>query len=340
MNKAYLANLNTEMYNIIEVYAMKDLFDREIDYLRISVTDRCNLRCNYCMPTGIECMPMSEILTFEEITQICSSAVKLGIKHIRITGGEPLVRREIEKLISMIKEIDGIESIAMTTNGIWLGEKIKELKKAGLDSINISLDTLDRDKFKIITGFDVLHKVLDSIDKATESGIKVKINTVILEDTLDENIGTLRLAKKGIDVRFIEMMPIGAGANFRSVDSGCVLEQIKAEYPTIRPIEYKAGNGPAVYYQIDGIDGKIGFIKSVHGKFCSECNRIRLTSTGILKTCLCYDQGMDLKKVLRENSGEGLEQLMEQTIKNKPKENNFCNISYIPQQNSMSEIGG
>lgn len=321
---------------------MYDSYGRKIEYMRISVTDRCNLRCRYCMPDGIENIPMSEILTFEEIAKVCSSAAELGIRHIRLTGGEPLVRKQAETLVGMLKNIDGIESVTMTTNGILLAEKLDILRKNGLDGVNISLDTLDSERYKMITCFDRLSDVMKSIASAEESGLPTKINTVVLEENADEWLSLAELAKnRNVDVRFIEIMPIGNGKSYKSLSCENVYNAIKKKYD-IKPYEYpeKIGYGPAEYYEIDGFKGKIGFINAVHEKFCGQCNRIRLTSTGFLKSCLCYDDGADLKSVLRGKTDKSPKDVIYNTVYNKPEGHCFDNESMITEKSIMSEIGG
>lgn len=320
---------------------MRDLYGRKIEYMRVSVTDRCNLRCRYCMPNGIACVPMTEILTFEEITEVCSAAAELGIKYIRLTGGEPLVRRGCEKLVKMIKNIDGIEKVSITTNGILLNDKLDELIDAGMDGVNISLDTLDNEKFRLITGFYGLEKVLSAIDESYNRGLNVKINTVLLSENINEYRNIIMFAKdRSIAVRFIEMMPIGEGIKYSSLDCNDILNLIKKIYPDITPSKQSLGAGPAVYYDIPGFEGKIGFINAVHGKFCNTCNRVRLTSKGYLKSCLCYDVGTDLKKVMRCGNKSSLKAEMERAILNKPKEHCFDKMADITEKNKMSAIGG
>ena len=195
---------------------IKDSYGREINYMRISITDRCNLRCRYCMPDGAEWIPMKEILTYEEITEVCQEAVKLGITRFKITGGEPLVRRGCPEVIRMIKNIPGTELVTLTTNGLLLGEQLEALLSAGLDAVNISLDTLDIKKYEWITGFDKLAVVLSSIEKAVASGIPVKINAVLQKGMNEEEwLPLTELARKlPLSVRFIEMMPVGYGKKY------------------------------------------------------------------------------------------------------------------------------
>lgn len=318
---------------------MIDSFGRKIEYLRVSVTDRCNLRCGYCMPNGITSIPMEEILTFEEIAEVCKAAASMGIKYIRLTGGEPLVRYDIEKLVYMIKSVDGIEKLTMTTNGILLKDKLAGLIDAGMDGVNISLDTLEKEKYAYLTGFDCFDKAIEAVDAACESGIKVKINTVVLKENIDECTQIAELAKdRPIDVRFIELMPIGEGKNYSSISCGEVFERLKKVYPNIYSETSDRLTGPAVYYGIDGFKGKIGFINAVHNMFCESCNRIRLTSDGFLKTCLCYDSGVMLKNILRE--GKDIRPYMEKAIYRKPEKHCFENKTEITEKRGMSGIGG
>ena len=269
---------------------MKDLQGRDINYMRISITDRCNLRCKYCMPDGIELLPMSEILTFEEILRVCRQAVELGITRFKITGGEPLVRRRCVELIRQIKALPGVEQVTMTTNGVLLSGYLDELLDVGLDAVNISLDTLDRRRFEEITGFDQLPEVLKSIDVAASSGLRVKVNAVLQQDkNAEEWQDILNIAEKqSIDVRFIEMMPIGKGRECDGISNDDLLREIQKQYPGVCKDDSVHGNGPAVYYHIPGFIGSVGFISAIHGVFCSNCNRIRMTATGELKPCLCY----------------------------------------------------
>ena len=270
--------------------AVKDLHGRTIDYMRISITDRCNLRCKYCMPQDIQKVSMNELLTYEEIETVCREAVKLGIRKFKITGGEPLVRKGAADLIRKIKEIPGVEQVTLTTNGILLEEHLDTLLLAGLDAVNVSLDTLDEKRYEEITGFGGLRTVLSAIDTALDSGLTVKVNTVLQPGINDgEWNSLLDLAqKRKLDVRFIEMMPIGAGKQYQTVSNQELLARVQETYPGVGKDERIHGNGPAVYYRIPGFLGSIGFISAIHGVFCEYCNRIRMTATGDLKPCLCY----------------------------------------------------
>lgn len=328
---------------------MKDSFGREIDYMRISITDRCNLRCRYCMPKGIKLAPAEEILTFEEIVQICRAAAELGIRRFKITGGEPLIRLGCPKLVGMIKKIPGVEQVTLTTNGILLDELLDKLVENGLDGVNVSLDSLDNAVYKQITGFDKLLKVRTGIDKAVEKGIKVKVNSVLQKGVNDKE--WLQLAKlareRQIDVRFIEMMPIGFGKKSEGIDGNEILLKFRETYPGIKPDDMIHGNGPAVYYRIPGFAGSIGFISAVHGRFCRACNRIRLTAKGELKPCLCYETCVDARKVLRSPAymepgerAEGLKDTIRQAVGLKPEKHCFELEKNITEGRQMVEIGG
>lgn len=331
---------------------MKDQYGREIDYIRISVTDRCNLRCRYCIPEcGVKSVGYENILRFDEIIKIVEECAKLGIRKVKITGGEPLVRRELHTLVRGIKATEGIEQVTLTTNGIFLKEQIDNLAEAGIDAINISLDTLDPGKFKQITGFDALDKVLEAIEICKNyPGIKLKLNVVTLADyNKDEIISFAALAKNDdIDVRFIEMMPIGLGDGFEGYNQDYIKEKIEKAYGPLDACIGKYGNGPAAYYQIPGFKGKIGFISAISHQFCDSCNRVRLTAEGLLKPCLQYAEGVDLKKVIREggmdpseDADSNLYNLIRKGIYDKPKEHNFRSSTIEgKEQKIMSKIGG
>lgn len=320
---------------------MKDRFNREIDYLRISITDRCNLRCKYCMPTDVPTLPMSDILTYEEILEIVRAAVGLGITKYKVTGGEPFARKGSAGFIAALKAVPGVEKVSVTTNGILLKENLEALSACGVDGVNISLDTLDAERFREITGRDGLGDVLEAIDACVSTGIKTKINAVSFDyDKYSEDLsGLIGLAKdKPVDVRFIEMMPIGFGKDFASYPHDRLLERLRKEYPGLEKDTAKHGEGPAVYYKIPGFMGSIGLISAMHGKFCSCCNRVRLTSTGFLKSCLCFNDGVDLRTPLRNN--EEIQGLMEKAIFNKPAAHAFENPRSITEAANMISIGG
>lgn len=326
---------------------MIDKYNREIDYIRISITDRCNLRCIYCMPEeGVDLLTHEEILSYDEIEKLCRCFVNIGIKKIKITGGEPLVRKGIDLLIRKIKAIDGIESVTLTTNGVLLKEHLPKLITAGLDGINISLDTLDHKKYEEIVRKDALKQVLKAVeDVLTYKELKVKINCVpLLETAKDDIINIAGLAKnKRLSVRFIEMMPIGLGKNFSFYSEEHIVAILEQAYGKLTHKNEILGNGPAHYYSVDGFKGSIGFISAMTHQFCNECNRVRLTSDGFLKTCLHYETGTDLKSLLRERREDSyLEQFIRHTIYDKPMSHNFHgNQQYgTYEQDHMSRIGG
>lgn len=323
---------------------MLDRYGRVINYLRISVTDRCNLRCCYCMPEGVQDVGLKNILTFEEIWEIVRTGVSLGITHIRITGGEPLVRKGCVDLIRGIREIPGVETITMTTNGVLLGNYGKQLKKVGVDGVNISLDTLDPEEFYKITGKRELQEVLAGIRAAKTAGLPVKLNAVNRKEL--DPIPLVRYAQEeNLPLRFIEMMPVGYGKKYVGRSNEELRETLeavcgKAECMTNREELSRMGSGPAVYYQFSDLKVPVGFISAIHGKFCDTCNRVRLTAEGYLKLCLCYDEGEDLRRVLREGEKENLRTIMEQTIFRKPAAHCFEHPAEMTETHEMVKIGG
>ncbi|MBE5979535.1 MAG: GTP 3',8-cyclase MoaA [Paenibacillaceae bacterium] len=326
---------------------MIDKWDRKIDYIRISVTDRCNLRCIYCMPEeGVPSLSHKEILTFDEILRLCRCFLKLGIDKVKITGGEPLVRKDVAFLIGQMKSQVGMKNVTLTTNGLLLGEYLPDLAAAGLDGVNISLDTLNPSKYEQITRKDALNEVLSSIQDALNyPKLKVKLNCVPVLDTDEKDIIKIAgLAKNSrLGVRFIEMMPIGLGKNYSYYSEEDIIAILKESYGLLEPVDSVLGNGPAHYYSVSGFEGNIGFISAISHKFCNECNRVRLTSDGYLKTCLQYEHGTDLKEVLRSNKEDSfLEQMIEQTIYEKPVSHNFKgdNPQGTLELDGMSKIGG
>lgn len=323
---------------------MLDRYGRVINYLRISVTDRCNLRCCYCMPEGVQDVGMKNILTFEEIWEIVRTGVSLGITHIRITGGEPLMRKGCGDLIRGIREIPGVETITMTTNGVLLENYGKQLKEAGVDGVNISLDTLDPEEFYKITGKRELQEVLAGIRAAKTAGLPVKLNAVNRKEL--DPIPLVRYAQEeNLPIRFIEMMPVGYGKKYVGRSNEELRETLEAvcgnaECMTNREELSRMGSGPAVYYQFSDLKVPVGFISAIHGKFCDTCNRVRLTAEGYLKLCLCYDEGEDLRRVLREGEKENLRTIMEQTIFRKPAAHCFEHPAEMTETHEMVKIGG
>ena len=325
---------------------MRDRFGRTINYMRISVTDRCNLRCRYCMPDGITKCAMREILTYEEITEIAQAAEDCGITRFKITGGEPLVRMGVETLVRSLKELPLTEQVTMTTNGVLLEEKLPSLMEAGLDAVNISLDTTDREKYIQITGRDCLPQVLRAVGASIEAGIRTKINAVLIPGcNEDAFLPLVRMASElPLDVRFIELMPIGEGRGGRVMDYRTLIDRLSGMYPGTEPDPAPRGNGPAVYYAVPGFAGRIGFISAIHGKFCASCNRVRLTSTGFLKQCLCFEDGADLRAIVRSGEETGRRRLLTEAIRfaasNKPEAHSFDRPELITEKHRMSGIGG
>ena len=294
------------------------------------------------MPDGVIPCEHSEILTYDEIVAVCKEAVKLGIVKFKITGGEPLVRKDCANLVKMIYQIDGVSEVTLTTNGVLLKKYLSALINSGIHSVNVSLDTLDREKYKKITGFDELDKVLESIEAALDAGLKVKINSVMHTKDYKEDFNNLILMakEKPIDVRFIEMMPIGLGQESYLVSNEDLFLELKSRYKGIEFDDVERGNGPSIYYKIPGFKGDIGFISAIHGKFCKDCNRIRLTSVGELKSCLCYGNEISLKKALREGDDAEVGRLIRESITSKPKQHCFEELENITEKKRMAQIGG
>jgi cyclic pyranopterin phosphate synthase len=295
---------------------------------------------------GIKCVSHDEILSYEEIIYLCEAFAKIGISKIKITGGEPLVRSDLAYLIKKIKEIDNINNVTLTTNGILLEEQIDSLVKAGLDAVNISIDSLEENIYKSITRTGDVKKVIRGIDKALGyKNLIVKVNCVPIIGINDKDIleVTEMARNKNLSVRFIELMPIGLGKDMNGVSEEEIKGIIQAKFGELTPFNKSLGNGPSYYYSLENFKGKIGFISAVNHKFCDKCNRVRLTSNGFLKSCLQYDKGENLKNLI--NSGKSQEELIKvirNTIYNKPKENKFLEISSYEnfEQHIMSQIGG
>lgn len=319
---------------------MKDKYDREITYLRVSVTDRCNLRCRYCMPEeGIEKKLHDNMLSLEDTYRIIKASTRLGIKKIRFTGGEPLVRLNLPWLINKVSNIEEIKEITMTTNGILLAKYIDELKKAGLNRVNISLDTLDPEKFRYITRCGDINKVFEGIKAAREYGLlPIKINVVLMKGFNDDEIEDFANLAKDHDliVRFIELMPFGEGYSWtkdKYLSNERVLEKLK----NLEQIDYEKGS-PSRYYKIKGSKGKIGLINPISRHFCQTCNRIRLTADGNIKPCLHSDLEIDLKKHL--HSDESLYEGLKEAIDKKPSRHHINEEGYNPIKRDMNRIGG
>jgi len=325
--------------------AMIDHYGRDIDYARISITDRCNLRCVYCMPeTGIDKVSCDDILSYEQIVRVCRVLARQGIRKLKITGGEPLARKDVPSLIACLKAIPGIEHVSLTTNGVSLAVVAQELTEAGLDSINISLDTLDPDRYRLLTRRGSVHDVLLGIAGAAAAGIQsIKINCVPIAGMNDQDLVSLAALAQNQDihVRFIEMMPIGLGKQFRRVEPDLLRKLLEEAYGTMELYRGKLGNGPARYYSLPGFRGKIGFISAVSECFCEKCNRVRLTADGVLKTCLHLDEGVSLLPALSQDNDDLLKQQIGWAIRNKPAKHDFASeASWGMERRMMSQIGG
>ncbi len=326
---------------------MQDKFQRQINYLRISLTDRCNLRCVYCMPAeGVQWLPHKEILTIEEIVAVVEAGVQVGIRKVRLTGGEPLVRRGIIDLIKRLNDIPEIDDIALTTNGMLLGDMAGDLKAAGLKRVNVSLDTLDPARFHRITRYGDLNLVLRGINTALDYGLEpVKINTVAMRGFNDDELVDLaRLTlDKPLHVRFIELMPIGTSddwSHVKFISSQEIRELITGALGNLEDEKKVPGSGPARYSRISGAAGTIGFISAVSNHFCATCNRLRLTASGQLRPCLFSGREVDLKQVLRSGAGpDELARIFQEAILSKPDSHDLA-ASWQKDDRIMSQIGG
>ncbi|MEZ4527611.1 MAG: GTP 3',8-cyclase MoaA, partial [Desulfobacterales bacterium] len=287
-----------------------DRFDRTLSYLRVSITDRCNLKCMYCMPPGrqIRWLSHSEILRYEEILRIVRIGVGLGISKVRITGGEPLVRKDVYDFLGELNRIPGICDISLTTNGILLKENLEKLKEAGIRRLNVSLDTLSREKYTQITGMDAFVQVMEGIEKAAELGFDpVKINTVVMRGINDgELIDIARISlSRPFHMRFIEYMPIGDAVQDRNRQIlAPEIMKLLSTVDEILPVDRNARDGPAERYRFRNGRGEIGFIRPVSHHFCTQCNRLRLTARGGLRPCLLSDREIDIKTPLRNGASD------------------------------------
>lgn len=307
---------------------MEDRYGRTIEYMRVSVTDRCNLRCVYCMPEkGIETVRHGDILSYDEIERVCRIGTELGITKIKLTGGEPLVRKNLPALVEKLKQIPDMDQVTLTTNGILLSSQISALVSAGLDGVNISLDTLDPERYRDITRRGRLEDVLAGIEKALSfSGLSVKINCVPLADIPgSEYVRLAELARdRQISVRFIEMMPIGLGKQFPGRSGDEMTQILQTAFGPAQSYDEKLGNGPAVYMTFQDFRGTVGLIRAMSHQFCRTCNRIRLTSEGFLKPCLQYGGGKDLRNLLRNGADDSqLKIAMQETVYGKPECHHF-----------------
>ena len=322
-----------------------DIYGRKINYLRLSVTDRCNLRCTYCMPaSGIKKRAHADILSYEQLHRIAEAAVDIGVEKIRITGGEPLVRKGMPGFLAGLKRIPGLKKLVLTTNGVFLGEMAGELRDAGVESVNISLDSLRPDVFSRITRRGDLSRVLAGIAAAERAGFEhIKINMVVMRGVNDAEVldfAALTLDKP-LKVRFIEYMPTLKERNWQSfmVPGDELLSRLSKRY-RLQKVTNDALDGPAVYYRIDGAAGTLGFITPISSHFCQNCNRIRVTSSGAVKSCLFDDGTTSLKSFLENGDDAGLRETLRQVAGMKPHRHMFMSREADNHSLTMSQIGG
>lgn len=343
--------IGTYRKGVREMGVLTDRFGRVHDYLRISVTDRCNLRCLYCMPEeGVEFAEASSLLSYDHIVQVVEAGARHGIRKLRITGGEPLVRPDLDRLIARLSDIPGIEDIALTTNGIFLAKQAEALKKAGLNRVNISLDTLDPARFRFIARRGDLRRVLEGIEAAAEVGFDpIKLNCVLLKGINEDEIPLfLKLAyERPLHVRFIEYMPIGhADDNWRQhyLPLSRVLEIAEQEGYRIARKENVRGNGPSDDWEMEGGIGSFGMIHPISDDFCKSCNRLRLTADGSIKPCLYWVDELNVKDALGDD--EAMAGLFRKAMDIKPENHEMAaeleeqTLSHTPTDRRMSQIGG
>lgn len=327
---------------------MKDRFGRKIEYLRLSVTDRCNLRCLYCMPDeGVESVGHDRILSYEEMARIAAAAVRLGVRKIRVTGGEPLVRRGLVGFIRTLAQLPGSPEIALTTNGLLLAEYADQLKEAGLARVNVSLDTLRPERFAELTRRGGLQQVLDGLEAAQKAGLApIKINMVPIQGVNDDEIADfakLTLQRK-CDIRFIEFMPVRSDLGYSAdqrVAEADIIAALKEVAP-LQPVEHGELDGPARMYRYENSKGQLGVITAVSRHFCGECNRLRLTADGRLRPCLMSDDEIDLLTALREQdpSESELEEILVRAAHDKPAGHQLGSGAAPMRQRTMKDIGG
>ena len=320
---------------------MLDQFGRTIDYARISITDRCNLRCVYCIPeSGVTLFDHADALTFEEIVRAVRLLANLGIRHIRVTGGEPMARRGCLTLIEKIASVPGIESVSMTTNGLLLRGHVREAMDAGLSSVNISIDAVDPVLYEKITRGGDVHTAIEALDEAVGAGLHAKVNAVPVRGANDCDLANVaRLAQhRPIAVRFIELMPVGCAKTLSPIAADNVRALLERELGELHPDTKTRGHGPAVYAKPDGFMGSVGFIGALSREFCAGCNRVRLTSDGQARLCLNRPDGLDLRALLRCGEGDAaIQSALQSAIYNKPARHGFGETG---DARRMNEIGG
>lgn len=327
--------------------ALTDRFNRPITYLRVSVTDRCNVRCIYCMPeAGLPWIPKDGILTYEEIVRIVEAAASAGVRSVRLTGGEPLIRRDIAELVRALAAVPGVEDIALSTNGLLLGEMAVELAEAGLRRANVSLDTLRANRFVAIARRPGLERVLAGIDAALAAGLApLKLNCVVMRGLNDDEVGAFAALtrERAIHVRFIELMPVAENVGLQRdayVSAAEILERVAA-LGELRPSPGPGGNGPARYYTYPGAAGSVGVISPLSHDYCESCNRVRLAADGRLRLCLFGDHALDLRAPVRAGaSRDELAELFTGAMLIKPERHHLHLGETASRMRAFSEIGG
>ena len=326
---------------------LADSFSRPITYLRISVTDKCNLRCVYCMPEqGLPWLPKADLLTYEEIVRIARAAASAGVRSIRISGGEPLIRRSLDRLVAAIDAVPGIDDIALSTNALLLDEQIDALAAAGLRRVNVTLDTLREDRFERIARRPGLARVLAGIDAAIAAGLEpVKINVVVMRGENDDELEAFAqwTRERAVFVRFIELMPVHENLGIQRdayIGSDEILERV-SRIGDLRPASGPGGNGPARYYAFDGAPGAVGVISPLSHDYCDRCNRVRLTADGRLRLCLFGDHHIDLRTPVRAGADEeALAGLLRSAMFIKPERHHLKLGETSSRMRAFSEIGG
>lgn len=331
----------------MEENALLDSHGRRIEYMRISLTDRCNYRCVYCMPPeGERFVPHSEILSYEELLRLSRITAGLGILKYKITGGEPFCRKGAVAFIRSLKAVPGVAQTTVTTNGSLLGPHIAELAAIGIDGVTVSLDSLNPGRFaELARSRTDVNVVLAAIQEAKRQGLRVKINVVPLKGSNDDELVDLALfaLSRDIHIRFIELMPVGAGRVYKGVPQEEVRDMLEERFGPLRPLERVIGNGPAECFRVAGHGGSIGFISALSKKFCHKCNRIRLTSLGYVKSCLHHAVGVDLKPLLRGGASDAeLRDAIVSAVKRKPLSHEFARVRAqgAPATFSMNSVGG
>ncbi len=327
--------------------SLVDRFGRVHRSLRISVTDRCNIRCQYCMPDGpLQFLPKKQLLTYEEITEFCELMTTLGVTRLRLTGGEPLVRGELHKLVAMLRAIPSIESIAITTNGMLLDQQIQDLSAAGLDQINVSLDTLRETTFRKLSRRDGIERVLAGIESAMKHGYYPRLNAVLLREiNFEDAIPLVEFAiERGLVMRFIEFMPLDSDRQWNGTQmvSGEELRKLLSErFGPLQAIVRDDLSRPATEFQFAGFAGRVGFVDSVTAPFCSACDRLRLTADGKLRNCLFGNEEWNILQVLRTpNHEQALTELVEDCVASKFAAHGIGHAEFTPPERAMYQIGG